>query len=34
MKKLAVVALGGNSLIRDGQKRTIDEQEQNVYETC
>jgi carbamate kinase len=34
MKKLAVVALGGNSLIRDGQKGTIDEQEQNVYETC
>ena len=34
MKKLAVIALGGNSLIRDGQAGTIDEQEANVYETC
>ena len=34
MKKLAVIALGGNSLIRDGQSGTIDEQEANVYETC
>ena len=34
MKKLAVVALGGNALIREGQRGTIDEQEQNVYETC
>jgi len=34
MKKLAVIALGGNSLIRDDQTGTIDEQEANVYETC
>lgn len=34
MKKLAVVAFGGNALIRAGQKGTIDEQEQNVYDTC
>ena len=34
MKKLAVVAFGGNALIRAGQKGTIDEQEDNVYETC
>lgn len=34
MKKLAVVAFGGNALLRSGQKGTIDEQEANVYETC
>lgn len=34
MKKLAVVAFGGNALIRAGQKGTIDEQEHNVYQTC
>ncbi|HQH19203.1 MAG TPA: hypothetical protein PKZ43_06585 [Bacteroidales bacterium] len=34
MKKLAVVAFGGNALLRSGQKGTIHEQEQNVYETC
>ena len=33
-KKLAVIAFGGNALLRAGQKGTIDEQEQNVYETC
>lgn len=33
MKKLAVVAFGGNALIRAGQKGTIDEQETNVYNT-
>jgi len=33
-KKLAVVAFGGNALIRAGQKGTIDEQEHNVFETC
>ncbi len=33
-KKLAVVAFGGNALLRAGQKGTIDEQEANVYETC
>ena len=32
--KLAVIALGGNSLIRDKQAGTIDEQEANVLETC
>jgi carbamate kinase len=33
MKKLAVVALGGNALLRDNQKGTIDEQEQNTTDT-
>ena len=32
-KKLAVVALGGNALVRGDQKGTIDEQEQNTTET-
>ncbi len=31
--KLAVVALGGNALLRDNQVGTIDEQEQNTTET-
>ncbi len=34
MKKLAVVAFGGNALLRDDQTGTIDEQEENVYNTC
>jgi carbamate kinase len=34
MKKLAVVAFGGNALLRVGQKGTISEQEKNVYDTC
>ena len=34
MNKLAVIALGGNSLIKDKQAGTIDEQEANVLETC
>lgn len=34
MKKLAVVAFGGNALLKSGQKGTIDEQEQNVFDTC
>jgi len=34
MKKLTVIAFGGNALLRSGQVGTIDEQEQNVYETC
>jgi carbamate kinase len=34
MKKLAVVAFGGNALLRPGEKGTIDEQEKNVYDTC
>lgn len=33
MKKLAVVALGGNALLRDEQLGTIDEQEQNTTDT-
>ncbi len=33
MKKLAVVALGGNALLRDHQMGTIDEQEQNTTDT-
>lgn len=34
MNKLAVVAFGGNALLRGDQKGTIDEQEQNVFDTC
>ncbi len=34
MKKLAVVAFGGNALLRGDQKGTIQEQEQNAKETC
>lgn len=34
MNKLAVVAFGGNALLKSGQKGTITEQEANVYETC
>jgi carbamate kinase len=33
MKKLAVVALGGNALLRGDQEGTIEEQEQNTTET-
>lgn len=33
MKKLAVVAFGGNALLKAGQKGTIDEQEENAYKT-
>lgn len=33
MKKLAVVALGGNALLQSNQKGTIDEQETNAFET-
>jgi carbamate kinase len=33
MKKLAVIALGGNALLRDNQQGTIDEQEQNTTDT-
>ena len=34
MKKLAVVALGGNALLRGNQIGTIDQQEKNTYNTC
>lgn len=34
MKKLAVVALGGNALLRSDQKGTIDDQESNAYDTA
>jgi len=34
MNKLAVVAFGGNALLKSGQKGTISEQESNVYESC
>jgi carbamate kinase len=33
MRKLAVVALGGNALVREDQTGTIEEQEQNVTDT-
>ena len=34
MKKLAVVAFGGNALLRSGQKGTYKEQLENVEQTC
>ncbi|HNX44977.1 MAG TPA: carbamate kinase [Bacteroidales bacterium] len=34
MKKLAVVAFGGNALLRGDQAGTIEEQEKNARETC
>jgi carbamate kinase len=34
MKKLAVIAFGGNALLRAGQTGTAEEQEQNCYDTC
>jgi carbamate kinase len=34
MKKIAVVAFGGNAIIRGDQKGTIDEQEKNTLDTC
>jgi carbamate kinase len=34
MKKLAVVAFGGNALLRSDQKGTIEDQENNALETC
>ncbi|MDO9254203.1 MAG: carbamate kinase [Bacteroidales bacterium] len=34
MKKLAVVAFGGNALLRGDQAGTIEEQEQNALDTC
>lgn len=34
MKKLGVVALGGNALLEAGQKGTIDDQEDNAYQTA
>ena len=33
MKKLGVVAFGGNALLQAGQKGTIDDQEKNAYES-
>jgi carbamate kinase len=33
MNKLAVIALGGNALLRDNQEGTIEQQEQNTSET-
>jgi carbamate kinase len=34
MKKLAVIAFGGNALLRGDQKGNIEEQEQNARDTC
>jgi carbamate kinase len=34
MNKLAVIAFGGNALLKSGQKGSINEQETNVYNTC
>ena len=34
MKKTAVVALGGNALLRGNEIGTIQQQEKNTYETC
>ena len=33
-KKLAVIALGGNALLRGNEVGTIDEQEKNTFDTC
>lgn len=34
MKKIAVIALGGNALLKSGQKGTFSEQVENVTQTC
>jgi len=34
MKKIAVVALGGNALLRGSELGTIQQQEKNTYDTC
>ena len=34
MKKLAVVAFGGNALLRGNEIGSIDQQEKNTYDTC
>lgn len=34
MKKIAVVALGGNALLRGNEQGTIQEQENNTFDTC
>ena len=34
MKKLAVVAFGGNALLRGNETGTIEQQEKNTYDTC
>lgn len=34
MSKVAVVAFGGNALLRGNEAGTIDEQEKNAYDTC
>lgn len=34
MKNIAVVALGGNALLRGNQSGTIKQQEKNTYDTC
>lgn len=33
-KKLAVIALGGNALLRGDESGTIDQQEKNTFDTC
>ena len=33
-KKLAVIALGGNALLRGNETGTIDQQEKNTFDTC
>ena len=34
MKKLAVVAFGGNALLRGNEIGTIQQQEKNTYDSC
>jgi carbamate kinase len=34
MKKIAVVAFGGNALLRGNEMGTIQQQEQHTYDTC
>ena len=33
-KKLAVIALGGNALLKGNETGTIDQQEKNTFDTC
>ena len=34
MNKLAVIAFGGNAILRGNEIGTIDQQEKNTYDTC
>lgn len=34
MKEKVVLAIGGNAILKEGQKGTIEEQKENIYNTC